>query len=436
MIESIMYFGMGFFLAAFSVLVVVPLVHSRAVRLITRRLEGTIPSSIAEIQADRDLLRAEFAVSMRRLELNVEQLRTKSASQLAELGRKGDAINRLKIELGALRDQMRATEEEFAVKAAAVQQAERALSDKESELARLMGQLSEQSTLADAQKIEIIALKMQVEALKTPLGEARIELKAVERRSDVERALSDKESELTNLMSQLNERSTLADAQKIEIIALKTEIETLKGRLDGASNELKAVEERRNSESLELKAATDKLMDERRKFEDFHRRVSKLVQQLVVQSIEDKVLSRRVQELENRLVEQSQQLNEREIELTHLRGEIEIARKSEADLRLAIIEIDGRENIATQKLKAEKIKLQAALDRANGERVRLAYELANMKQRAAEPWATKGEVNASRDCVNDAVAGRTRRVAYGRLPRRTNLGSVALVTGHEDRGVH
>src|SRR5262249_15754071 len=174
------------------------------------------------------------------------------------------------IELGALRDQMRATEEEFAVKAAAVQQAERALSDKESELAKLMGQLSERSILADAQNIEIIALKMQVEALKTPLGEARIELKAVERRSHVERALCDKESELTNLMSQLNERSTLADAQKIEIIALKTEIETLKGRLDGASNELKAVEERRNSESLELKAAADKLMDERRKFEDFH----------------------------------------------------------------------------------------------------------------------------------------------------------------------
>src|SRR5499433_3862631 len=166
MIESIMYFGMGFFLAALSVLVVVPLVHGRAVRLITRRLEGTMPSSMAEIQADKDLLRAEFAVSMRRLELNVEQLRTKSAGQLAELGRKSDAINRLKIELGALRNQMRATEEEFAVKAAAVQQVERALSDKESELARLMGQLNEQSTLADAQKIEIIALKMQVEALK------------------------------------------------------------------------------------------------------------------------------------------------------------------------------------------------------------------------------------------------------------------------------
>ena len=33
MIESIMYFGMGFLVAVLSVLVVVPLIHGRAVRL-------------------------------------------------------------------------------------------------------------------------------------------------------------------------------------------------------------------------------------------------------------------------------------------------------------------------------------------------------------------------------------------------------------------
>ena len=77
----------------------------------------------------------------RRLETNVEQLKTKSASQLAEIGRKGDAINRLKIELGTLRDQLHATEKEYAVKATAVQEAERALSDKELQLAKLMGQV-------------------------------------------------------------------------------------------------------------------------------------------------------------------------------------------------------------------------------------------------------------------------------------------------------
>jgi hypothetical protein len=80
------------------VLVVVPLVHGRAVRLTTRRLKGEIPSSMVEILADKDLLRAEFAMSTRRLETKVEQLKTKGVSQLAELGRKGDAINRLKID--------------------------------------------------------------------------------------------------------------------------------------------------------------------------------------------------------------------------------------------------------------------------------------------------------------------------------------------------
>ena len=70
-----------------------------------------------------------------------------------------------------------------------------------------------------------------------------------------------------------------------------------------------------------------------------------------------------------------------------MRGEFEIARKAEADLRVALIEVDSRENIATQKLKTEKAKLKAALDRANGERVRLTYELANINRQAEEPWA-------------------------------------------------
>src|SRR5438093_10579666 len=103
--------------------------------------------------------------------MSVDQLKPKNASQLAELGKKGDAINRLKIELGALRDQLRATEEEFAVKATAVHEAERALSDKESKLAELLGELNERSTLADGQKIEITALKTQVEAQAAAVDE-------------------------------------------------------------------------------------------------------------------------------------------------------------------------------------------------------------------------------------------------------------------------
>jgi hypothetical protein len=43
---------------------------------------------MAEIQADKDQLRAEFAMSARRLEMSVDQLKNKTTSQLAELGKK------------------------------------------------------------------------------------------------------------------------------------------------------------------------------------------------------------------------------------------------------------------------------------------------------------------------------------------------------------
>ena len=130
MIEPIMYLAIGFLVSMLFGLMIVPLVHNRAVRLTTRRLEAATPLSMAEIQADKDQLRAEFAMSARRLEMNVDQLRNKTTSQLAELGKKSDAINRMKIELGeknatifglearekAVKEQLRATEEEFAAK--------------------------------------------------------------------------------------------------------------------------------------------------------------------------------------------------------------------------------------------------------------------------------------------------------------------------------
>src|SRR5512134_1873318 len=173
MIEPIMYFGIGFLVAALIGLVVVPLVHNRAVRLTMRRLEAATPLSMAEIQADKDQLRAEFAMSTRRLEMSVEQLKAKSTSQLAELGKKNDAINRLKMELGeksatifalearekALKDQMRATEDELSVKTLGLHETERSLSDKESDLTRLSSELGDRTATTEAQRVELISLK-------------------------------------------------------------------------------------------------------------------------------------------------------------------------------------------------------------------------------------------------------------------------------------
>src|SRR6201999_268199 len=180
MIEPIMYFGIGLLVAALIGLVVVPLVHGRAVRLTVRRLEAATPLSMAEIQADKDQLRAEFAMSTRRLEMSVEQLKNKSTGQLAELGKKNDVINRLKIELGekaatifaleardkGIKDQLRATEDELEVKTSNLRETERNLADKEAELAKASAALSETSATSDSQRVELVALKTQVDNLK------------------------------------------------------------------------------------------------------------------------------------------------------------------------------------------------------------------------------------------------------------------------------
>jgi hypothetical protein len=128
MIEPIMYFAIGFLFAALIGVAAAPFIHDRAARLTMRRLENSIP---AELQEDKDLLRAEFAMSARLLEIEVEKLKEQNKNQLAELGRKNDVVNRFKIE-------------------------------------------------REAQKVETVALKSEVESLKARLASVGKRMKAPE----------------------------------------------------------------------------------------------------------------------------------------------------------------------------------------------------------------------------------------------------------------
>src|SRR6201994_3076132 len=196
MIEPIMYLAIGFLVSMLCGLMIVPLVHSRAVRLTTRRLEAATPLSMAEIQADKDQLRAEFAMSARRLEMSVEQLKNRTTSQLADLGKKTDAINRMKIELGeknatifslearekAVKEQLRATEEEFSAKTESLRVAEQALTEKQSELGKLSTELNDRSMTADSRQVELVAVRAQVEELRSRVSDAEKEFSSTQAR--------------------------------------------------------------------------------------------------------------------------------------------------------------------------------------------------------------------------------------------------------------
>jgi chromosome segregation ATPase len=356
-IESVMYFGIGFLVAALLCLLFIPLVHNRAVRLTMKRLEAATPLSISEIRADKDQLRAEFAMSTRRLEMSVEKMKTKTSTQLAELGKKTDAINQLKKELGektatifaleardkGLRDQLRATEEEFQIKSSSLREAERQLSDKEAELSKLLGDLGERSLIADSQRTEIAAFRAQVEAMKVSVA-------------DYERAVGETERRL--------ERE-------------RTEAET-------ATNELTAA---------------------RGKLGDLTSRTAELERQLYVHQNEAEALNRRVQDLEVRLSDQGRVLAERDYQLERLRNELDDARKIEADLRSEVATSGSRSSTAVERFRADIAQLEAQLAAAIEERGKLQREIGGMKRDTESTWAAERVENALlRERINDVAA--------------------------------
>ena len=357
MIEPVMYFGIGFLVAALLALLFVPLVHSRAVRLTMRRLEAATPLSIAEIRADKDQLRAEFAMSTRRLEMSVEQMKAKTTGQLAELGKKTDAINQLKKELGEktaaiialesrdknLRDQLRVTEEEFEVKSSALHQAERGLADKQADLAKIVAELGERSIMADSQRVELAALRTQIEAMKVSVA-------------DHERAV-------------------------------------------------RASEEKLARQRAEAEAAARQSGDERSKLDGLTARAGELDRQLLVQKTEAGVMGRRVEDLEERLGAQGRMLAERDFLLARLRSDLEEAAKVETGLREEIENTGGRASGAVDKFRADIKQLEAQLAAALDERTKLQREIAVMKRDAETTWAAERVENALlRERINDVAA--------------------------------
>jgi chromosome segregation ATPase len=357
MIEPIMYLAIGFLVSMLCGLMIVPLVHNRAVRLTTRRLEAATPLSMAEIQADKDQLRAEFAMSARRLEMNVEQLKNKTTSQLAELGKKSDAINRMKMELGeknatifalearekAVKEQLRATEEEFAAKTEALRGAEQALTDKQNELAKIN--------------------------------------------------------------SELNDRSMMADSRQVELVAVHAQIAELKNRVGDAEKEFSATQARLTQEQRDSENATRELGDARARVENLSQRVTDLDRQLIVQVKEAEMLGNRVNDLEARLATQGKLLAERDFENNQLRQAAAAAERNMQQLRDQIAQGESGKLPALEKLKTEKAALEEQLRVTRDERSKLQRDINAIQQQAESNWATERMENALlRERINDIAA--------------------------------
>jgi len=353
MIEPMMYIGIGFLVAGLLVIGVIPLVHARAVRLTLRRLEASTPVSMAEIAAEKDQLRAEFAMAMSRLEMTVEQMKAKTTSQLAEIGRKSEAIARIKFELGE--------------KAAA-----------------------------------LLALEAKEKQLTEDLGIAQGELAAkTAALEETERALASAQAELAHVTASFNDASVAAGGQRVELTALRAQADAFKGQLESYEKETKALWEHLNSKTAELETSTRQLAEERGRADDLANRVA----ELVAQTAESQALGARVQELAARLDEQARSLADREHHTENLRSTAMGAQKIEAELRAQLAEAQDRHRVAMETLRTEKSLIENELKRSQEERDKLQREIAAARRDGENVGAYERMENAVlRERIDEVAA--------------------------------
>jgi hypothetical protein len=338
LVEPAMYFAIGFLVAGLLSLPLFGVAHRRAARLTRQQLDSLLPMSVKELEAEKDLLRAEHAVSAQRLEGTLHDLKARTAVQQIEIGRRGGAVTTLKAELGekaktiaalearetALRQQLRAIEQEHALKSVNLDSARRTLMDKEAGLGRLMADLGTRTVIADQQNLELARARANVEALK------------------------------------------------LEVQDQHREVEILTARLDWQRDE--------------IDTASRQAADERGQVENLGRRVADLEIELIAQRNAAEALSKVTAD---RFIDQARLVAERGYEADRLQVALDAAHRAEASLRYEIARLEERRLTENKETAAEKATLETQIAQLKLERQQSQAELAALRRDAASSQAAE-----------------------------------------------
>ena len=232
MIESILFFSLGFLCAGFLALMVAPAVWRRAVVLTRRRIEASVPLSLNEIQADKDRMRAEFAMSTRRLEMSIKSFREKASSQIVEINRhqaqlkeltdeiadKNASITAMESQGSELRAELRRREEQLQVLSGRLDEATRRIDEKALELDKLGRLYDDAAFNSSSRQIELVAREAEYERVSGDLNVLR------GKRRDIERLL--REAQAENKQSQ-----DLLKAERLKISELEKKVERMESTL-------------------------------------------------------------------------------------------------------------------------------------------------------------------------------------------------------------
>lgn len=216
-----MIFALGFLVAGLMALAFAPAFWRRALRLTRRRLETQVPLSVEEILADRDHLRAEFAVERRRLEIRVGEVAQAHAADRAELGRRA-------AEILALKQAVESHQEEVRGRAEALAKAEEEIASLSSEHGALSAALYDADGLYKTKQEQLAKLNQAQQALST-LADQRLANHAAAdaRAAGLELRLGDVSHTLVEAEQRFTERTAHAARLNDALVVAKSNLEVL-----------------------------------------------------------------------------------------------------------------------------------------------------------------------------------------------------------------
>ncbi len=211
-IEMVMLAALGFLTAALLALFISPFYRRRVARLTTEMLKRSMPLTEAEIRADKDRLRAEFAIRIHKLETKGEEAAEASARQMVELNRRDAYISELE---GGVAEQRTALEEHENARRVL----EQTIMDR---LPKVEHRLAEARKLLFQRDREIVSLTQSSEKQARALDE-------------VTQINAQQTDEVHRLKAALNTRASrnregFGDARYDGEVALRTEIEALRAK--------------------------------------------------------------------------------------------------------------------------------------------------------------------------------------------------------------
>jgi chromosome segregation ATPase len=324
LIEQAMIFALGFLVAALFGLLFLPAVQRRAARLAGRRLEMLLPLSMEEIVAERDQLRAEFAVERRRIEQKLEAAGDAQAQHMGEIGRQAGMIDDLNGQLSQTREELRALGE-------ARDGLQREMDEAQVALGALQKALEDENASHAEMRETLEGARAEHAALDQPANEQRAALAALEMRA----AALDLRIVALNHQREDLEKNLQAKVSEAEV--LQVERDLARAERDGLEVKRATLQRRLEEEALQTADLRDQIETLRRRVEEADRtRVAGEQARDAAQQRHDAAV-RKVEEQENRIRALQSAAAERHAtqvaEIATLTGPLESARRMQQERR-------------------------------------------------------------------------------------------------------